>query len=172
MDDIRKEEIQKLTEEQARKIFPFEDVYESNDDFFQKYSSREILDWEILDAKALGFKVEETINKKLKQDDVVIEGVQLLPDLLENYNQNPFIKIFIFYKKDKEAILEGFHKNDNKDDWLLHGTHDKKTFEKAAEAFSYYGEFFEREAEKRGFVAINTEKNFEITIDSLIESIK
>lgn len=170
IDDLRKSEIERLGKEESLKRFIFERVYDNNDNFFRNHSAKEILELEIQDAKALWPIIEETIQSKLNQNSpAIVEGVQLFPELLEKYKNNPEIKIFLFYKKDKNLIAEGFHKNEDADDWLLNDTHDPKTFEHVAETFSFYGDFFEREAKKYDFVAINTEENFENKIKQLLD---
>jgi 2-phosphoglycerate kinase len=173
VDDVRNEEIKLLDDKEAIKKFPFAMVYKNNDDFFQKYTSEEVLAWEIKDAKAIWSKMEKIIDDNIKnKSQVVIEGVQLLPEFLEKYNKNSSVIIWFLYKKDKKLILEGFHKNKKDDDWLVNETKDQITFIKAADAFSLYGEFFERETQRRNFKSINTEYNFEKIIDNLIEVIK
>ena len=170
IDDLRKSEIERLGKEKSLEEFVFERVYDNNDDFFQKYSPEEILEFEMQDAKALWSIIEEIIQSKLNQNSpTIIEGVQLFPELLEKYKNNPEIKIFLLYKKDKDLIAEGFHKNEDADDWLLNNTHNPKTFEHVAETFSLYGDFFEREAKKHDFVAINTEEDFEDKIKQLLD---
>lgn len=172
IDDLRKSEIERLGKEKSLKRFVFERVYDNNDNFFQKYSPEEVLQLEMQDAKTLWPIIEETIQSKLNQNSpAIVEGVQLFPELLEKYKDNPKIKIFLLYKKDKDLIAEGFHKNEDADDWLLNDTHNQKTFEHVAETFSFYGDFFEREAKKYDFVAINTEEDFENRLGQLLERI-
>ena len=173
IDDIRKKEIKRLGRKDSVKYFPFEKIYKNNDDFFQKYSPKEILDCEIKEAKSIWPKIKAIISKSLKDNlQIVIEGVQLLPEFLEKYKTNSAVKIIILYKKNKKLLQEGFHKNKNKNDWLVIETKNKKTFRKAAETYSFYGNFFEKEARKHGFASENTEKDFKKTIDNLMVDIK
>ena len=161
LDNLRKEEINRIGKELAEKKFVFEKIYKNdNDDFFQNYTPKEILDYEKKEAINFWSDIEKIIEENITKNSIIIEGVQLLPEFLEKYKNNPNIKILFFYKKDKGLIFEGFSKNKNEDDWLLNNTKNNTTLKKAAETYAFYGEYFEKETKKYGFESINTEKEF------------
>lgn len=171
IDDLRKKEIKKLSRKEAFKSFPFEKIYKNNDDFFQKYSPKEILEWDLKDAQALWLKIDENIKKNLKKEStVVIEGVQLFPEFIKRYKNNSLIKLLLFYKKDEKLMLEGFLRNKDRNDWLMNNTNNPKTFNRAAKTYSFFGKYLEKESKKYDIAAINTEKDFNKVIKRVLKN--
>lgn len=170
VDAIRKLMISKISEQELTSKFSFEKMYTgNNDEFFGKYSPKEILTAEIKEAEALWPEVEKIINDNLLAEyEAVIEGVQLLPKLLKKFKNNKNIKIVYLYKKDKKLIKQAFAKNSKNNDWILNNTKQQITLEKAALTFSFYGDYFKSETKKYSLNSINTENDFKNKIQKAI----
>lgn len=165
IDDLRPVIIKCIPKKELRQKFPFKVMYYGdNDNFYEKYLSGDILKAEITEAKSLWPGVAEFIkNKALSKRDFIIEGVQLLPALVNTLRKEKFwreIKTVYLIRTDKGLILEGIKKNKAKNDWLLVNTKNHKTLERAAEQLSVEGKYLYEEALKYKFKTINTEKNF------------
>lgn len=162
--------------EELDKKFPFirmyDDIGHDNDKFFENNTAEEILTADIVEAKTLWIGVKEFIKQKAMLDrDIVIEGVQLLPELVDELKKEKYfknIKIIYLIKEKEKLILDGFTKN-TQNDWLITDINGEKTLPYAARMVCAYGEYFKREAEKYGFEILNTEDDFENKIEEAVD---
>lgn len=145
------------------KGFPFIKMFDtsSTDDFFRKYSGKQQLSADLKEASSIWPGTKSLINHLLEcKMDYIIEGVQLLPNLVKEFKNNKNIKIVFLTKTDEKKICEGLLKNKNNSDWLLDNIKKEKTVSLAAKAFLEYGKYIQKEAEKYGFEVFNTEDDF------------
>ena len=85
-----------FTKEQQQKILPFEEMFNIDkiDQYFEKYSGKEILKADIVEAKTLWLGIDHLIKYLLIcKMDYILEGVVLLPKLTQNFKDCPNIKI-------------------------------------------------------------------------------
>jgi 2-phosphoglycerate kinase len=154
--------------EELDEKFPFikmyDDIGHSNDAFFESNTAEEMLEADLIEAKTLWIGIKEFIKQKAILDrDIVVEGVQLLPELInslrgEEYFKN--IKVIYLIKENEELILEGFTKN-TQNDWLIKDTNTEKTLPYAAKMVRVYSDYFKKEADRYGFKVLNTDDDFE-----------
>lgn len=162
--------------EELNQKFPFikmyDDIGHSNDVFFENNSAEEMLAADLVEAKTLWLGIREFVKQKAVLDrDVVIEGVQLLPELVaklqgEKYFKN--IRVAYLIKEDEQQILEGFTRN-TQNDWLIKDSNTEKTLPLAARMVQVYSNYFKNEAEKYGFEVFNTEDDFNLALDGAID---
>jgi 2-phosphoglycerate kinase len=163
-------------EEELDKKFPFikmyDDIGHSNDVFFERNTTGEILKADLTEAKTLWAGIKEFIKQKAVLDrDIVIEGVQLLPELIDSLRTEEYfknIKIIYLIKENEELILDGFMKN-TQNDWLVRDTNTEKTLPYAAKMVRAYSDYFKKEADRYGFEILNTENDFENKIEEAVD---
>jgi 2-phosphoglycerate kinase len=172
-DDLRPVIQAYLSKDSLEEKIPNEFMYANcnfdNDVYFEKYSAAETIETDLIDSHTLFTGIESLINHfHLTERDLIIEGVQLLPELvfgLMNKDYYAQIKIVYLVKTDAKKIRDDIEKNDPKSDWLLQNTKKTETLDKAANMLSDYGKYFTRESEKYGFALFNTENDFFDTLD-------
>lgn len=143
--------------------FPFEKMFDANDidNYFQKYAGREMLNADIKEAKAMWPGVKNLIKYLLKcRMDYIIEGVDLLPNLVKQFRKEKNIRVIYLIKLDKNKIYQGILDNKNGNDWISGNTQNKDIILKAAESLIPYGNYFSREAKKYKFRCFNAEDDF------------
>ncbi|MBP9747588.1 hypothetical protein KBD13_01470 [Patescibacteria group bacterium] len=157
------------------KLFPKNTLREktggSNDEMYERFSAREIAHAYISQGKASMKAIETFVSDCVQEGhDFVLEGHQIHPKLaqtlIERFPQD--VRMVFLIKKDEQALMEGFHKNSAKRDWVLQKTKQIETFQKIAKMLSYFGTYLEKEAAKYGFAVYCTDKDFLKTI-SLVE---
>ncbi len=144
----------------------------SNDLYYAKYSTQQIVDFYLRQAETCRPGVENFIRYALGDEhDLILEGWQILPGFLpplitpENQER---LRILFLYKTDAEAIVTGLKAGVGKIDWVRRNTKDEKTFLAIARMISCFGSYIEVEAKKYHLQAINTDFDFERKIaDSL-----
>lgn len=162
-------------EEYAEK-FPVVKMYDDNecdnDVFFEENSAEEILNADIIEAKTLWRGIKEFIgHKAVVEKDIIIEGVQLLPELIDELRKEKYFKdtrIVYLTKEDEQKILDGFAKNTSGFDWLTQNIKDNETLPRAARMVKVYSEYFNKEAKKYGFEVFNTDYDFEKNLEKAI----
>jgi 2-phosphoglycerate kinase len=151
--------------------FPFEKMFNSNkiDNYFIKYSGKEILKADLTEAKNCWAGEKNLIGHLLLcKMDYVIEGVHLLPSLIKEFKKNKNIKVVYLTKKNKQKIFEGLIKNKKNNDWMSSHTKKKEILWKAAESIAVYNDYFEREVKKYNFAIFNSDDHFEKVIKKAI----
>ena len=136
----------------------------SNDVFYAKYSSRQVVDFYLRQAETCWPGVENFIKYALEDEhDLILEGWQILPCFLRSVitsENQPRLKILFLYKADMEAIVAGLKANRAKNDWVIKNTKNESTFPAIAGMISRFGSYIEAEAEKYNLQAINTDFDF------------
>jgi 2-phosphoglycerate kinase len=136
----------------------------SNDDFYARYSTEEIVGFYLRQAETCWPGIESFIKYAIQDDhDLILEGWQILPRLLRmmitNDNQDK-MKAMYLYKINVEAIAVGFKTNTSKSDWVMRNTRDEGTYQAIAKMISHFGQYIEAEGRQYGFHAVNTESGF------------
>jgi 2-phosphoglycerate kinase len=147
----------------------------SNDIFYTKYSSEQIVDFYLRQAETYWPGVETFIKYAVQDEhDLILEGWQILPRLLHaaitSENQDK-LKILFLYKTDIENIVSGIQANTAKNDWVIKNTKDESTFVAIAKMVSHFGNYIQAEAKKYNFQAVNTDFDFKQKINELAESL-
>ncbi len=148
--------------------FPFDKMFSPKDidGYFQKYSSREILQADLMEAKTMQLGIDAFIEYMLAcKMDYILEGVHLLPKHMDKYKNRKDVRIVYLANLNEEKILKGILKNKDGGDWLLSNTKDERSIRAAARSVAEYGKYFSKETEKYGFKMIGTEDNFFKSLD-------
>lgn len=151
--------------EEQKERFPFMEMFDANaiDDFFRKYTDKEIFAADLKETESIWLGVKALIDYSLIcKMNYIIEGVHLLPSLIAQYKNNENVRIIYLVKLDEKKILDGLYKNTSQHhDWLMGNTDNAETVKLAAKSLCIYGEYFIAESEKYGFKCMNTEDDFE-----------
>ncbi len=154
--------------------FPFEMMFAHNnrEEFFNKYSGKEMLEADIIEANSIWPGIKSLIEYLIScRMDYIIEGVHLFPHFVKRIKNKGKLKIIYLVKKDEEKILRGLLKNNN-EDWISSHIRDKDILKKAAKTLSIYGNYFVSECRKYRFKTVNTEDNFRKSIFNCTDKIK
>ncbi len=151
---------------------PFDRMYPNDTDlFFSKFRPQKIIRAEIVESHTLWPGVKSLIKHRIAcQQDFIIEGVQLLPKLVDALKKEKFwndIKIVYLVKINKNNILNGFKQSRIQNDWVIDNAKSEKTLLKATEVFSQYGKYFQKEAEKYGFKVFVLDKSFKTKLNKV-----
>ena len=147
---------------------------EGNDEKYNDYSSKEIIDAYIKQGRTSYDATDMfAISEITEGNDYSIEGYQVTPELAKNlidkYGKDKIKPIFLT-KHDKQLLIENFEKSTTPNDWILTGTKDKKTiFPKIANMISEYSKYFEEEAKKHGFKVFNMDHDFNHKLKEAVE---
>ncbi len=164
IDNIRPIVMAYFKGEEAKQRFPFMHMFDAAkiDEYFQKYSDQEIFAADMKEIESVWLGTEALIDYLLVcKMDYILEGIHLLPTLMEKYKNNPDVRIIYLVKTDVEKILAGLYQNTSQHhDWLMGNTQNEETIRLAAKSLVIYGEYYTAEAEKHGFEHVNTEDDF------------
>lgn len=146
----------------------------SNDVFYARYSTEQIVDFYLCQAGTYWAGVENFIKYAVQDEhDLILEGWQILPHLLHAMitpgNQDT-LKVIFLYKTDVGHIVSGLRANTGRGDWVINNTKDESTFPAIAEMISYFGGHIEREAKQYNFRSVNTDVDFGQKIKESLES--
>jgi 2-oxo-4-hydroxy-4-carboxy--5-ureidoimidazoline (OHCU) decarboxylase len=78
------------------------------------------------------------------------------------------IRAVFLTKKNEAEFVKNIHKSTTPNDWILRRTKKESTFSKIAKMVSMYSNYFEKNAKKHNFKVLNTDYNFDETIDEAI----
>lgn len=157
---------------EKEKMFPFDKIWKSltRENFFKKYTGKEMLHMDTYEAKIIWPGVRLFITHLAKgQIDYIIEGVHLLPKYIKYFKNNPNVKIIFLSKTDEEKIYKGLFKNKGRKDWIMDKLEDKAIIKLAARNLSTYGPYFEKETKKYKLKLINTESDFNKQLNEAIK---
>jgi 2-phosphoglycerate kinase len=143
----------------------------SNDSFYEKYSPEQSVDLYLRQAETCWPGVENFINYALQDDhDLIIEGWQILPNRLRRViaPRAPARVVFL-YKRSEYEISAGLRSHVAKDNWVIKNTERDETFDAIARMISCFSAIIEREAASSDFRAVNTDREFETTIEKTLE---
>jgi 2-phosphoglycerate kinase len=143
----------------------------SNDAFYEKYSPEESVELYVRQAETYWPGVENFIKYALEDDhDLIVEGWQILPSRLRlAIGSHAQVRAVFLYRKSELEIAAGLRSRVAKDDWVIKNTRKEETFEAIAKMISVFSAVIEREAASSHFRAVNTDRNFETTIEQTLE---
>ncbi len=104
------------------------------------------------------------------QQEYVIEGVHLMPKLIQQLQTTPYwsqIKLIYLVKSDLREIEEGLVQNKAKHDWLKDILEEKELLEKAARMVQMKSVYIADQARSCGYAVIDTGIDFEQKIAKL-----
>ena len=138
---------------------------QSNDLMYERYTSKEIMQAYVKQAKASWKALETLIECEIKEgNDFIVEGAQIHPEcvyrLQKKFGKEKF-KIIFLIKTDSLLIVDGARKNVSKSDWFLQKTKKPDTHIRIATMLALYGQWFEKQATKYKMPIVNTQANFE-----------
>lgn len=145
----------------------------SNDLMYSKYTTEKITKAYIKQAKSSRKILSKLIKEKsFDNEDLIIEGHQIHPDLIKNLNLDPEKYKAIFLGKiNKELIIDGFSKNIQKPDWVIDKTSDEKIFEKIAKFISFYSSWFKSETEKCNLKFYDVSEKFDDSLKGIAQKL-
>lgn len=150
---------------QLKKKFP----YRKYD--FRKDPPETILKAEIIEAETLWPATKALIQELInRQEDYVIEGVHLMPELVRSLKGTRYwkdIRLVYLVKENIESIKDGFARNSSAHDWLVPLLKDKKIFERAARMVQVKAEHTAQQARRFHFEVVNMDTDFERKIETL-----
>jgi 2-phosphoglycerate kinase len=166
--------------ERQAECFPLKALrqhFNTNNQFFERYSSQEIVDAYRKQAMTCWPGIKNFIQYAVEDEhDLILEGWQLLPHLLEDIpstTRPDKVQVNYLYKTDVEEICSGLKANQGGNDWVLRHTKEETTFTRIATMISRFGMQTREEAAKAGFEAINMDlcfsENIAATRDVLAE---
>lgn len=157
--------------ENKHKHFPTKKMfdYTAVDKFFKNYNGRQYLSAGLKEAKSIWPGARLLILQLLLcKMDYIIEGVHLLPNLVNEFKGNRNVKVIFLTKTNEEKIYNGLLKNKDKKDWIMSNIKNKDIIRLAAKSFCIYGEYFLKESKKYRFKYFNTEDNFQSQLNEAI----
>ncbi len=161
-----------LLREVARAFVPEQEWSVRLPEFNLASAPEEILKAEILEAKTLWPGTKRFIYSLLKwKHDYVIEGVHLLPDLVQELleiDQGEGWSAMYLVKTDVADVLHGFEKTSKEEDWLLRDLKTPEELERAARMVQVKSSYLKDEAGKHGYEVIDTGADFQGSVESLL----
>lgn len=126
---------------------------------------RTLLKNDVIESRSIWPSVRRLMEDLIEsQEDFIIEGVHLLPILIQQLQTTPIwkqMKVTYVVKMDTNDIVSGFHKNMSKHDWLAGALNNQDLLKKVARMVQTESIYIHREAKKFGFPVIDTGKDFE-----------
>lgn len=152
-----------------------EETNYSNDVFYSRYSTEQIVNFYLCQARTYWAGIENFIKYAIDDEhELILEGWQILPHLLHAMvtpeNQDK-LKIIFLYKINVEHIVSGLKANTGRGDWVINNTRNESTFPAIAKMISYFGSYIEKEAEQYNFRSLNTDIDFKQKIEESLVSI-
>ena len=143
---------------------------------FSRYSSDTLVRASITEARALWPGVKGFIQHNiLISQDYIIEGEQLLPELIVELQRDNFwksVKVIYLVRLNENKALQDIKKNRAEHDWLTRHSTKDETLAKAAKMICMLGKVLQKSAEKYGFQVVVVDDNFFKQIDGAIEAIR
>lgn len=160
--------IEKLQRAANKKRVPYQDILSN--------TPEKLLRGEIGEARSIWPSVEAMIKILIDmQEDFIIEGVHLLPELVAALKKTPYgkqIRCVYLVKTDLHKIIEGFAKNPSKHDWIRGALTNASLTEKIARVVQVESRHVSAQAEKYGFKVYNTEKNFKTQLSKAARELR
>lgn len=150
-------------------------THQSNDEMYQRYTSKEIVNAYIKQAKVCWKAVETLIECEMKDgNDFIIEGAQIHPELVSRlqikFGKENFKVVFLI-KTDPAMIVDGARKNIAKSDWFLQKTKNTDTHTLIAAMIALYGQWFKKQADKFNMFVIDSQVDFEKQIKRALKQL-
>ncbi len=130
---------------------------------------------EITEAKSLWPSIKAMIENCIEsKQSYIIEGVALMPDLVESLKKEPYwheIDLVYLVKNDLEEILDGFARNTSSHDWLSGAKNNPELLKRVAKMVQVKSEYIINLAHNIGFTVVDTGKNFKMSIEQLSQKL-
>lgn len=143
---------------QRAKKFP----YPSNG--LVKNTAEELLRFEVMEAQAIWPSVRAFIKRCIESEqDYVIEGVHLLPQLVHQLKRTRYwkhIKLLYLVKTEPAPIQYGLQQKHSEHDWMSFVIQDAALLKKAVRMIEVKSKYVERQAKKYGFTVMHVESDF------------
>jgi ABC-type Zn uptake system ZnuABC Zn-binding protein ZnuA len=108
----------------------------------------------------------------IDKDDIIVEGYQVTPEIVEKiikkFGKKNIQSIFLV-KHDEKQFVKDIHKSTTPNDWIIRKTKEEATFHKIAKMISEYSKYFEKEAKKHKFTVFAMDQDFEKQIKKAIQ---
>lgn len=146
----------------------------SNDEMYSRFSYQKIANSYIKQGKTSWKAVSTFVEDSIKEGhDFIVEGHQIHPklaySLLKQYPKE--IKVYFLAKQDIQALVEGFTKNNAKNDWVIQKTKNPETFYQIAKMLCHFGKYILMEASKYKLPVYLMDKDFKEKINSIVKSV-
>ena len=149
---------------------------DSNDEFYSKHSSEEVVKNYIAQGKttydAISMMAETYLTDK---DDFIVEGYQVTPEVVDRIFKKfgeEHVKAVFLVKYDEQKFIQDIHKSTTPNDWVLRKTKDEVTFGKIAKMIAEYSRYFAKEAEKYGLQVFNMDDSFNEQLEAIEKHLK
>lgn len=167
-----------MNKDEVAKKFPLTTArkkYKNNDDFYNKYSDKEIVKLYTMQAKVCYDAIDMvSICEITDGNDYIIEGYQVEPKLvvkLQKQYGKQNIKAVFLAKHKVETIVEDFKKSTTPNDWIIAKTKNKETYIKIAQMIAEYSKYFSIETKKCNFKVFATDEDFNKQLNNISQSI-
>ena len=158
-------------------LFPHSSLREdSNDEFYLKYSSEEVVKDYIAQGKttydAISMMAETYLTDK---DDFIVEGYQVAPEIVDRIFKKfgkEHVRAIFLVKHEEQKFIQDLHKSTTPNDWVLRKTKDEATFGKIAKMIAEYSRYFEQEAKKYGLQIFNMDDGFNEQLEAIEKYLK
>jgi len=159
------------SEEKAKESTPVFSKKMTNDQNYKHFSPREMKEEYLRSAHHCRAAFSVFIDYALHDwYDFIIEGYQLLPELVAKYKWNPNISTIFLYKENPWLIYEWVKKSKDPNDRLKLKCTDE-TIKAASEMISQLWVYFNETAHQHGFASYNTEEDFFDTLKKIAKEI-
>lgn len=152
-DQIR--EIMKGTVTQEERPMLFHSRQFTAEEFFSAYSADEIVKNEIAESEVVWPGVKAFINNEYSWHSFIVEGVAVLPHLIEGYKSDPKFKAIFLIDNDADRIRDVVW---NRGLWSSARNYTDSVKEREVEWVMRFNEYIMREAKKYGFSTIEVSK--------------
>lgn len=158
-------------------LFPHNYLREdSNDEFYSKHSSQQIIENYITQGKTAYDAINMMAETYLAdEEDFIVEGYQVTPEIVERIFKKfgkECIKAVFLVKYDEQKFIYDIHKSATPNDWIIRKTKDKATFGRIAKMIAEYSHYFEKEAKKYGFKVFVMDEDFNKQLDAIEKHLK
>jgi 2-phosphoglycerate kinase len=163
-DALRAVVLNSMPKSQVRRKFPF--VFLKGSEAESPESS---LKTEVTEARSMWPGIKALIRQLIEcEQDYVIEGVHLLPQLIRQFRGTKYqknIKVLYLIKLDEDKIGQGLTRNTNEYDWLKPSLNNPAVIKNVAKMIRLKSEYIKRKAEQCGFPVVNTQNVFKKVIE-------
>ncbi len=130
---------------------------------------------EITEAKSLWPSIKAMIEDCIEsKQSYIIEGVALMPDLVESLKKEPYwheIRLVYLVKNNLVELLDGFARNTSSHDWLSGAKDNPELLKRVARMVQVKSEYITNLAHTIGFTVVDTGKDFKRSIEQLTKKL-
>ncbi len=136
----------------------------SNDKYYSEYSSRQIVQGYIGQAKTSYDAIRMTVETYLEDgENIIIEGYQVTPEIVhrigKKYGQKNIKAVFLVRCDEQKFVLD-VRKSVTPNDWILRRTKNETTYWRIAKMVVEYSRYFETEAKKHRLKTFDMSQGF------------